>query len=291
MTAADLVVVDLERQPWSRASAGPRPIRRPTWRSTARSTASAGSSTPTPPGPPPGPRPDARSRCSAPPTPISAGTRSRSPAPLTEAEVHDDYESCHRRRPDRGRRRPRAASCPACWSAATRPSAWGRDPAAAVEQRGHARGGGPDGPADPAARARGAGRWPDALRAKHYERKHGPGAYYGQSLTARPRGRHHRSWSSVADGRPGAAASLRCPILHGRPPAPSPPYVVAGLGRRGRAGADDLHALAGSEAVLVLDAGYEPAQPGPGRGRLRRRGITVWLGDPPLLRGPLAARR
>ena len=156
-------------------SGGRRPTRRRTWSSTARTTGSAASCTRTRRG-----RPSwAQAEREIPLLGTTHADLSGRPIPLTraltEAEVDEDYEGAT------GRALVEATtehdSCALVRGHG--PFAWGASPAAAVEAavtlEQVARMAllttllAPDGPA-----------LADAVRRKHFERKHGPNAYYGQ---------------------------------------------------------------------------------------------------------------
>ena len=180
MTVEDIVLVDVSSGEVWAASGGRRATPPRTSRCTGRLTASAGSSTRTPPSPPPGPRRDARSRCWGRPTPISAPSRSRSPGRSPAQEIDAGYEAetatvviealggqgdADSRRP---RRRPRAVLL----GARLRPQAV----EAAVTLEEVARLALLSSLLQP-----GIGPLDSVLRDKHFERKHGPAAYYGQT--------------------------------------------------------------------------------------------------------------
>ena len=111
--------------------------------------------------------------------PTCAPGRSRSPAPLTEAEIEDDYEGATGRVLVEavGDRDPEEV--PAALVRGHGPFCWGKDPAATVEKAVTL---------EAVARLAllttalepGIAPLASAVRDRHFSRKHGPGAYYGQ---------------------------------------------------------------------------------------------------------------
>lgn len=74
-------------------------------------------------------------------------------------------------------------------------------------------------------------------------------------------------------------------VLRERPPLPAGPYVVAGLGRAGRAAAAALIRIGGAGQVAVRDE-HESDRLAETREGLRAIGVRIWIGEIP---GPLAA--
>ena len=164
-----------------RDRAGRRPIRPPIWRCTAPSPRSARSSTPTLHGRPYGRRRNVRSRCSGRRTPTCRHTRSRSRGRSTEDEIDADYEGATGAALIEAVREHGPSEVPCALVRGHGPFCWGRDrrrrrsrtPSRSRRWRGW--------PCSRRCWTPTRRRWPEPVRAKHYARKHGPDAYYGQS--------------------------------------------------------------------------------------------------------------
>ena len=85
-------------------------------------------------------------------------------------------------------------------------------------------------------------------------------------------------------------AEIECTPLPARPAPPPGPYVVAGLGRAGRAAVGALSRLAGPDAVVAWDRAVTKETRRVQRA-LEARGVRTHLGhEVPTVAGPLPAR-
>ena len=181
LTAAGHRRAGPRRQRGRRRAQSRRPIRPRTSRSIRRSTRSAPWCIRIPPGRRSGPRPSAKSRSTAQRMPTSARSRSRSRVSLTAGGDRGGIRTPHRHDPDRGDRQARSPTVsPARSCAGTPRSSGGRPSTKAVENavalEQVAQMAFLTATLEPASTH----LLDAAVRQKHYDRKHGPNAYYGQ---------------------------------------------------------------------------------------------------------------